>query len=469
MEAPVPRELSSTKKVALYAPPVVIVLMLVLANLADFFQWKNVRVQVAHINGDSLASIRLVERMNADMQHTRDLAERHILEPNPSEMGSLEQQIAESRADFEAAAREYAPIAVSPGEPEAFHQLKADAERLNQDLNDVLSLSRRNMNTNARLELMTLEPTFVSIERDANTLVQLNQIDAQKTAELLESLQGNTLVLHLALALATVLVTLLSGFALARRIQRREIDRLQYAEALVVRNHELDAFSGRVAHDLRGPLSVVSLATSKLQADVPKAEPTIALLRRGVGRMEALIADLLALARIDRASATAVASITDVTEDLEKELRPKVQELKGTLRVSVEPALVRCSEGLLHQVLWNLGENALKYRREDVPPDIAIEGHVHGMSYHLRVVDNGIGMSPDEAQQAFEPLYRAASAQGLPGTGLGLSIVKRIVEAVDGNVGVESRPGRGSTFFIELRVSLEPAASERRSEHDHWT
>jgi signal transduction histidine kinase len=111
---------------------------------------------------------------------------------------------------------------------------------------------------------------------------------------------------------------------------------------------------------------------------------------------------------------------------------------------------VRCNPGLLRQLLWNLGENAVKYRRPDAPLSVEVRGRRVGGAYELRLSDNGAGMSPDEVRQAFEPFFRGEGVRDTPGTGLGLSIVKRIVDACGGTISLESALGSGSTFVITL-------------------
>jgi signal transduction histidine kinase len=102
--------------------------------------------------------------------------------------------------------------------------------------------------------------------------------------------------------------------------------------------------------------------------------------------------------------------------------------------------------------MWNLTENAVKYRREGVPPVVEVRGRRVGGRYELRVSDNGRGMDPKEARHAFEPFFRSEEVRDLPGTGLGLSIVQRVVEASGGRVSLQSTPGRGSTFIVNLEL-----------------
>ena len=122
-------------------------------------------------------------------------------------------------------------------------------------------------------------------------------------------------------------------------------------------------------------------------------------------------------------------------------------------------------------MLWNLADNAVKYRRDEVAPEIVMVGRIVGGRYELRVSDNGVGMAPDDARRLFEPFYRAVRTRDRPGTGLGMSIVKRIVEATGGSVSVDSQLGRGTTVVVALPlagVAVAPAVAQGKASHSPW-
>jgi len=145
-----------------------------------------------------------------------------------------------------------------------------------------------------------------------------------------------------------------------------------------------------------------------------------------------------------------ISTICLIASSLDEELTSKVDSVNGVLRIDLETANVRCSEVLLRQVLWNIGENAVKYRRPDTQLEIRIQGRKFGLSYEFRMSDNGAGMSAEDAAHAFDPFFRASAVRSTPGTGLGLSIVKRVVEASGGHASVTSELGKGTTFVIAL-------------------
>jgi two-component system OmpR family sensor kinase len=250
-----------------------------------------------------------------------------------------------------------------------------------------------------------------------------------------------------------IVLTLVVGFSATRLVDRRERDLVEYSSLLREQNRELDLFAGRVAHDLRGPLTVMNLAAARLKQHSVDQEAASGLIRKGVSRMETLIRDLLTLSQVDEERRGAVCDPASAMASLREDVAARVREAGGTLRVAVAPARLHGSEGLLVQALANLLDNAVKYARPDVPLVVEVGGERRQGAYELRVRDNGLGMSPEEAAQVFEPFYRAMRAPATTGTGLGLSIVKRVAEASGGTVHVESALGAGCSFVMRLPLA----------------
>ncbi len=424
--------------------------IIVIAQIVAYLQWREVQSSVDLIEGNALASIRLVQRLGLDVQRQRILIDRHIFENNSGGMREIEVQISAIESDFAGAAKLYSPLATFAGEASAWRELTLAVAELAPKMRTALALSRVNADADARAAIATAEPTYDAVERDVNALVAINQHAAENATATVDALQERVLLLRLGFAAVVLILTLILGVWVTSAIGRREREVAAQAVTLENRNRELDAFAGRVAHDLRGPLNAIKLSGSLLAEEAPTESRTATIQRRAIGQMEQLIEDLLTLARVDGQGIGKVARTDQVAAVIEEDLAPRVKEVGGTLSIDIRPAHVRCSEGLLRQVLWNLGENAVKYRRPDTALVVEMTGKQTPSDYEIRVRDNGAGMTPDEAHAAFEPFFRGAQPRPIPGTGLGLSIVRRIVEANGGIISLDSVAGHGTTVVIHL-------------------
>lgn len=427
-----------------------IAVLLVAVQIIEYFQWSDLRRSVDLIDKDALASIRLVGRMGMDLQGERILLDRHILEHDPVLMTSIEARIATARDDYARAAREYAPLAAFEGEAQRWHQLEDDVAASELQISAALQLSQHNQDLDANQLVIAAQPTFDAISRDLAALIEINELAATRAQHRVGELELRVLAIRLALAGIIILVTFGVGLRATRTISRTEDQLRQQALELENANRELDAFAGRVAHDLRGPLNTISLASSMLAERVPEETATTSIMRRGIAQMTSLVKDLLDLSRIGTAAVGAGASTEALAAVLAKDLGALVHGAGGTLRIDLAPATLHCSEGLLREALWNLGENAVKYRRPDVPAAVELVGRAEPGRYEIRVSDNGRGMSRDDARHAFDPFFRGEPTSAIPGTGLGLAIVRRIVEASGGKVSIDSELGRGTSFVLEL-------------------
>lgn len=464
MSIRLPSELPRMGGRAVWLSFTAIVAMFVLASAAAIY-WTGVsQAKSREIVERMLASVELVTRLAADVDRTRILTDTHIFLKEPADMRRLEQHIARVEADFAATARAYAPFATENGEKVIWQDLQAQAAALEQPMRQALELSRQNRDREAVAVMRDLEVEFDAITRDAGALVRINHAEANEALATVHQLQQSSLLFAGVVTLVGIALSAVVAALLARLIRRRERELRASTAALEQRNRELDAFAGRVAHDLRGPLTTINLAASRLAERAPQEEGTSAVLRRGVTRMETLIRDLLTLSRSGTEAQDASSDPATVASVVAEEIGPRVLAAGGTLRVAVQSAGVLCSEGLLRQLLWNLVDNALKYRRPESGPEIEVRGHPVGSLYELRVSDRGMGMSADDASQVFTPFFRAVEVRDTPGTGLGLSIVKRVVEAHRGSISVESRLGVGTTFNVSLVMAPRPARASRKEE-----
>jgi signal transduction histidine kinase len=104
----------------------------------------------------------------------------------------------------------------------------------------------------------------------------------------------------------------------------------------------------------------------------------------------------------------------------------------------------------LHVLLLNLLTNAFKFVRSESTPEVRLRAEPRGEFMRLWVEDNGIGISQEDIGTLFS-MFKRLNSKTYPGTGMGLAIVKQAAERMGGRVGVDSEPGRGSRFWVELK------------------
>jgi two-component system, OmpR family, phosphate regulon sensor histidine kinase PhoR len=236
---------------------------------------------------------------------------------------------------------------------------------------------------------------------------------------------------------------------------------LDAERALVNRLRELDGYRvelvNTVAHELRNPLGSVvgNLELLEDEALSEHGRRSLESAHRGARRLEAVIDDLLTMARVSDPDAGFDPEPVDlrrVVGDVVEECGHAACSRSITIDTSLEGGAVpvpgRPDE--LHRLLANLLSNALKY--SDDGASVAVEladadGHVE-----LRVVDHGLGISEGDQQDLFREFYRSTNPEALarPGSGLGLVIVDRIVRRHGGSVAVDSTLGRGTTVTVTL-------------------
>jgi two-component system sensor histidine kinase KdpD len=224
-------------------------------------------------------------------------------------------------------------------------------------------------------------------------------------------------------------------------------------------HHELTVLA-TVAHELRGPLTALATSSELLAEDFSHLDPEqvksmLGAMHRRTLWLQGLVENLLAAATIREGRLhlhRQSLSLVDVMADVEAVVGPLLEQRGQRLRVRAASALpeVMADSRRLGQVLINLILNASKFGAPNTCIDVTIS--IRGGSVRVAVADRGPGVPTEQAQRLFEPYYRApaTAGSGKDGVGLGLSIVKSIIEAHNGQVGVESRRGGGARFWFSL-------------------
>ena len=228
----------------------------------------------------------------------------------------------------------------------------------------------------------------------------------------------------------------------------------QYARELEARNGELNAFGHTVAHDLRAPLGIMLGYVSVMQQDnklSPEVQKYLGNMEKAAMRMDNMITGLLLLSRVRNISD--VVEAVDMTKAAHGALeRFQQQVTERGIHVEIMPDMPAAMghDVWVEEIFANLIGNAVKYIGQENPaPRICVRGARQGKAVRYEVQDNGLGISEDDQQKLFEMFSRFHRNEAA-GAGLGLSILLRIVTRLKGEVGVESVPGDGSTFWFTL-------------------
>jgi two-component system phosphate regulon sensor histidine kinase PhoR len=205
--------------------------------------------------------------------------------------------------------------------------------------------------------------------------------------------------------------------------------------------------------------SAVDTLRLTLAGDPASSERFVDIIDRNAQRLGALVEDLLDLSRIEskdyRPEALPV-PLRPVSDQVVTLLRASIEEksLEVTNDIAVELPPARADRRALEQVFTNLLENAVKYCGAGARIRLRAERTERGL--RVEIADTGPGIDPRHLPRLFERFYRVDSGRSrdMGGTGLGLSIVKHLIEAMGGAIGVESTPGRGSTFWFTLPATV---------------
>ncbi len=228
-------------------------------------------------------------------------------------------------------------------------------------------------------------------------------------------------------------------------------------------NKDLEQFAYLASHDLQEPLRQVTgfgdlMRQRYLDKLDDRGQQYMAFMIEGAQRMSALVRALLDYSRVGRSDRKAApVSAESVLGSVLLDLRTAVEESSASIERDPLP-MVMADPVELGQVFQNLIGNALKFRREDVRPEIHIGCRQDPGTCTFWVKDNGIGIMPDLHEKAFAIFQRLHGQGKYPGTGIGLAICKKIVERFGGRIWIESTGGKGSTFFFTLPAARESQA-----------
>jgi signal transduction histidine kinase len=228
----------------------------------------------------------------------------------------------------------------------------------------------------------------------------------------------------------------------------------QTTEEVKRSNRDLEQFAYIASHDLQEPLRAVGGYVKLLQRRFPqnmdpKALEYINGAAEGADRMERLISDLLAFSRVGtRGGNFSPAALSPILNQALHNLQTSIESTRAKVTCDPLPTLAVDATQIM-QIFQNLIGNAIKFR-SGRPPEIHVGAQKQEDRWVFSVRDNGIGIEPQYFERIFQIFQRLHTRRHYPGTGIGLAICKKMVERHQGDIWVESEPGRGSTFFFSI-------------------
>lgn len=225
-------------------------------------------------------------------------------------------------------------------------------------------------------------------------------------------------------------------------------------------------FINNMTHEFKTPISTISLAAQMLNDDSVRKSPAMlqhaaSIINDETKRLRFQVEKVLQMSMFEKKKATVRLQEIDansVIYNIINTFKLKVEKYGGTIKstLDAEDAIIMVDEMHFTNVIFNLLDNAVKYRREDTPLQLLVTTRdVDNGKLEITVCDNGIGIKKEDLKKIFERFYRVhtGNVHDVKGFGLGLAYVKKMIEVLGGEIKAESEINVGTKFIIILPLT----------------
>ena len=437
---------------AFLAAVVVVVAAFVATASFVLVQQRSIGTAARTITQNAVPSIELLLDARQDVALLRLRTERYVVRGRPELAGR--EALWDTYSELRRTLSLYFALPNVPEEHLRYAELSAAVDRVGRSLRRVVAATGATEGPPAE-SLLDQEFLFAT-ERLELALARSEELNTDAVRDVATHVEETYSRSRRNLLLLNALCVLLAGGLLAwalksaRRHRDLQDQLLRFSRE---RAAELEAFAGRVAHDILSPLSAASVVLGRLSRS---GEPEVARLAQtgqaSIVRVKATVDGLFAFAKAgampEPGATTDLATVTrDVVEGMEGAAAAAGVTLE--VRCDGRPAVVAASRGVLTSMVTNLVQNAIRYIGERAEKRVAVTVSSGYSTVRVEVADTGPGIPPDLEQRIFEPYFRGRD-RATAGLGLGLATLKRLVDRHAGALGVTSCPGNGSMFWFEL-------------------
>jgi signal transduction histidine kinase len=425
------------------------------------------------IGSDTSPSIEHLEAMRAEANRVQFLLADYMdqgAEAGPATRDAIDQGL--SRMNAEVAA--YLMLPTGPGETKLWGDMQQALVQFSVAVDRALTQVERNSAVRAQETFSKdVRPSANRLSDAALLLIELNARMGRAAAVDIKVVRHRAVLVGWALDILCTLVAAIAALLVRHEVRRSAAVAEAYSRLQKERADELEAFAGRMAHDILNPLHAVSLSldmATRHPENQAMAHEVLTRGQRNVRRIQSIIDGLLAFARAG--AKPEPGAHADLAECLTEAVHAHQAEADAAgVELMLEPlpaCAVACSRGVLLSLASNLLQNAVKYVADAPVRRVTARAVERGGKVHVEVSDTGPGLPEGLAATVFEPYVRASGLKQ-PGIGLGLATVRRLAEGHGGAVGLRSMPGHGCTFWFELpRAAAAPAPEVRAPGEPSW-